>query len=66
MDAVAGAFLLPGSQILSHPDVDAVAQTNEEGGKQGNQGGGGAYGTQSCRAGKLAHHGYVRDIEQHL
>ena len=49
-----------------HQHVDAVAQTDEETGEQGDEDAGGAYRAEGRGACEPAHHSYVRHIKEHL
>ena len=49
-----------------HQHVDAVAQTDEETGEQGDEDAGGAYRAEGRGACEPAHHSHVRHIKEHL
>ena len=66
MDTAAVVCILPGTQVLSHTDVDTAAHADEEACKQCNDGCGGSHGTQGCGTGKFSHHSHVCHIKQNL
>ena len=66
MDRLLRLLFLPSAKVLRHAYIDAAAHADQVAGKERDERRCRADGAERRRAGKLADHGHIRHIEQHL